>query len=150
MAYDFQHSVEVSVSREAAWRFWTNVSNWLIDAGIASVTLDGPFQPGGKGTTKTKDAQLVQWQIVEVTEGQSAVIEIPMPGATLRFAWKFEELSESLARLTQQITLVGDQADTYVAQLGDKFEENIQAGMKKLSQEIERANAGSFGSGRVS
>ena len=139
MAYQFQHSVEVGVSREAAWRFWTNVGNWLLDAAVEWVKLGGPFQPGSKGTTKTKDAQLVQWQIAEVSEGESALIEIPMPGATARFAWNLDELAEEKTRLTQLITLSGEQADVIMAQMTEGFEQNIREGMKKLSDEMERS-----------
>jgi len=145
MAYQFQHSVEVSVSREASWRFWTNVGNWVLDADIEWVELDGRFQPGAEGTTKTRGAELVRWRIAEVSEGKAATIEIPMPGATARFAWRFEALSEERSRLTQQITLSGVQADMYTAQLGDGFEQGIRQGMKKLSQEIERSADGRQG-----
>jgi hypothetical protein len=107
VAYQFQHSVEARVSREAAWRFWTRVENWVLDAGIEWVTLDGPFEAAVRGTTKTRGADLVQWEIAEMSEGETAVIEIPLPGAAARFAWKFEELVEERTRLTQQITLSG-------------------------------------------
>ncbi len=75
MAYQFQHSVEVGVSQEAAWRFWTNVENWTLDVAIEWVKLDGFFQAGVQGTTKTRGADLVQWEIAEVSKGESAVIE---------------------------------------------------------------------------
>lgn len=122
MANQFQHSVEVGVSQEAAWSFWTNVGNWTLDAAIEWILLDGLFQAGAQGTTKTRGADLVQWEIAEMSEGERAVIEIPMPGATARFAWKFEELAEERTRLTQQITLSGDQAEMYAAQMGEGFE----------------------------
>ncbi len=54
MAYQFEHSVEVGVGRETAWRFWTNVENWVLDADIEWVTLDDPFRAGARGTTKTR------------------------------------------------------------------------------------------------
>lgn len=105
--------------------------------------LDGVFHAGAQGTTKTRGADLVQWEIAEVSEGESAVIEIPMPGATARFAWKFEELAEERTRLTQQIRLSGDQADMYAAQMGEGFEQGIREGMEKLSKEMERSANGS-------
>jgi hypothetical protein len=138
MAYQFQHSVEVGVSQEAAWRFWTNVENWTLDVAIEWVKLDGFFQAGVQGTTKTRGADLVQWEIAEVSEGESAVIEIPMPEAAARFVWKFEELAEERTRLTQQITLSGEQVDMYVAQMGEGFEQGVRQGMEKLSKEMER------------
>jgi hypothetical protein len=39
MAWEFEHSVECQVSRDFAWRFWTNVANWTLDTSVESVTL---------------------------------------------------------------------------------------------------------------
>lgn len=142
MTYQFEHSVEVGVGRETAWRFWTNVENWVLDADIEWVTLDAAFKAGARGTTKTKGADLVQWEIAEVSEGESAVIEIPMPDAVARFAWKFEELAEERTRLIQQITLSGEQSDVFATQMGEGFEQGIREGMKKLSSEMERSAGG--------
>ncbi len=140
MSYEFQHAVVVSVSRESAWRFWTNVENWSLDPAIEWVTLDGSFQAGAHGTTKTRGAEIVQWHITEVSEPESATIEIPMPGATARFSWRFEELSDTKARMTQRITLEGEQAEAYAAQLGAGFEQGIREGMEKLRAAIEQAS----------
>ena len=112
MAWQFIYSIQVNVNREFAWRFWTSVENWSFDPDIEWVKLDGPFEVGARGTTKTKGADLVNWEITDLREGEAAVIEIPLPGATGRFAWRFEERSETSARLTQQITLAGPQAES--------------------------------------
>lgn len=141
MAYQFQHSIEVGVSKEVAWRFWTNVENWALDAAIESVNLDGSFTSGAKGTTMMKGADVVQWEIAEVNEGERAVIEIKMPGTVARFTWKFEELRGEKTRLLQEITLSGEQAEMYAGQMGAGFEQGIREGMTKLAQEMERARS---------
>ena len=48
-AWAFEHSIECPVTVEFAWRFRTDVSNWVLDADVESVELDGPFQAGSKG-----------------------------------------------------------------------------------------------------
>ncbi len=84
----------------------------------------------------------MRWEIAEVSDGNGAVIEIPLPGATAHFAWKFEGLAEGRTRLTQQITVSGEQLDMYSAKLGEEFEQGIREGMKKLSNEMERTADG--------
>lgn len=138
MSYEFQHSVEVVIGREAAWRFWTNVENWKLDPAIEWVTLDGPFQAGAHGTTKTREAEMVQWQITQVREQESATIEIPWPGVRARFSWRFEALSEARTHMTQQITLEGEQAEAFAAQMGAGFEQGVREGMEKLRAAMER------------
>lgn len=115
------------------------MENWVLDSAIEWVKLDGPFQPGVKGTTMTTTSELVHWEIVSVDMGEGAVIEIPLPGAVARFAWRFEELPNDCTRLNQEITLTGDQADSYVGQMGADFEQGIRDGMRKLCTEIERS-----------
>ena len=137
MAWQFNHSIETRVSREFAWRFWTDVENWSFDPAIEWVKLDGPFRVGAKGTTRMKGADLVNWEITDLKEGESALIEIPLPGAIGRFFWRFEELSKATTRITQQITLRGPQAEMYEAQMGPEMEQGIRAGMEALGKALE-------------
>jgi hypothetical protein len=139
MTWTFKQSAEVKVNREYAWNFWTSVENWVLDPAIEWVTLDGPFQAGVKGTTKTTGSELVRWEIVSVLEGEGAVIEIPMPGAVARFAWRFEELENDCTRLTQEIILLGERADSYAGQMDAGFEQGLREGMEKLCAEMERS-----------
>jgi hypothetical protein len=141
MTWSFKHSAEVKVNREYAWNFWTSVENWVLDPAVEWVTLDGPFKAGAKGTTKTTGLELVRWDVVSVVEGEGAVIEIPVPGAVARFSWRFEELANDRTRLTQEITLTGDQANSYVGQMDAAFEQGIKEGMDKLCAEMEQSIA---------
>ena len=50
-AWAFEHSVECAATREFAWVFWTEVSNWKLDADVESVELTGPFATGSHGIT---------------------------------------------------------------------------------------------------
>ena len=84
--WKFEHSVECQVSRDFAWQFWTNVDNWVLDPSVESVKLNGSFAAGTKGTTKPRDLDPVDWQLTEVQDRSSAVIEIPAPGAIVRFS----------------------------------------------------------------
>ena len=90
-AWAFEHSVECPVTREFAWRFWTDVNNWRLDSDVESVELNGPFAAGSRGVTITRSSGKVEWLIVSVQAETGAVIEVPGGGAVARFRWTFED-----------------------------------------------------------
>jgi hypothetical protein len=90
--WTLEHSVECKVDRDFAWRFWTNVSNWpSVDSSLESATLDGQFQSGAKVISKPRGGEAIHGQIADVQDGSGATIIIPVPGAALRCAWRFED-----------------------------------------------------------
>ena len=108
--WSYEHSVECPVRAEFAWRFWTDVRNWAMDADVESVKLDGPFASGARGATITRSRGRVEWRLADVEAGRSAIIEFPVEGAVAQVRWIFEDLGER-TRLTQRIGLVGEGAD---------------------------------------
>ena len=140
MSYQFRNSIEAKVSRQTAWDFWTMVKNWEFDPAVESIKLEGEFAEGSKGITKTKGGvEPIAWEIKSVTPGERAVIEIPLAGAVVSFAWSFESADENKARLTQVITLVGEKADDYLPMVGQGFEDGVRQGMATLAVEMEKA-----------
>jgi len=114
--WTFEDTVECSVSKEFAWNFWTNVSNWTLDADIISVQLEGPFAVGVNGVTPTKSSGRIGWRVAELQPGR-AVLEFPVPGAVARFAFTFEDV-EGRTRIRQQVSLSGEEASAYVVTVG--------------------------------
>ena len=140
-AWSFEHSIDCNVTTEFAWNFWTNVSNWALDADVESIEIDGPFSAGARGSTNSKSSGRVEWRIVEVQAGR-AVIEFPLSGAVGRFVWTFEDLG-GCTRITQRCTLDGEQAGTYAKAVGPSLEAGIPEGMRKLCETMENvARAG--------
>jgi hypothetical protein len=131
----FEHSVECGVPVAFAWNFWTDVSNWALDADVESLEFAGPFAAGSRGFTNSKSSGRIEWQIVEVQTGK-AVIEFPLPGAVGRFTWTFEDIGRR-TRITQHCTLEGEQADTYAKAIAPSLEVGIPAGMRKLCDAME-------------
>jgi hypothetical protein len=41
--WTFEHTIECSASSDFAWKVWTNVENWAVDADLESVELRGGF-----------------------------------------------------------------------------------------------------------
>jgi hypothetical protein len=137
--WNFEHVVECKADRKLAWQFWTNVSNWpAIDSSVESASLDGPFQSGTKGTTKPRGREPIRWQLGEVQEGRSAVVIVPVPGAALRCAWKFEDSAIHKTRITQRAVIEGEKARNYIATVAPELEAGIPQGMQKLAETIEQ------------
>ena len=140
MSYRFQNSVEVAVSREAAWDYWTTVKNWESDPAIEAIILDREFAPGSKGITRMKNGgEPIEWEIKSVSPGKAAVIEILLDRAVALFDWKFEAAGENNARFTQTITLDGENADDYLPMVGKEFEDGVRQGMAALARNMEKA-----------
>src|SRR5436305_7799141 len=122
-AWTFEHSVECDATVEFAWTYWTHVPNWRLDTDVESVEIDGPFATGTRGRTHSKSSGVVNWEIVEAEPGR-AVIETALPGAVLRFCWRFEEATGG-TRMTQRCLLEGEQARTFAAAAAAALEPGI-------------------------
>ena len=139
MPWRTEHSVEARVSRDRAWRYWTTVTNWTIDPAIEWVKIDGPFACGAIGETKPVDGDPVRWAVVEIDEGERAVIEVRVPGAVARFVWQFEQLAAERTRLTQTVTIEGPAGNAQAEQIGAELEQGIGLGMRMLANAMDRA-----------
>ena len=138
MAWEFAYSIECPLNRAFAWQFWSHVENWLFDVSVESVVLDGPFAAGTTGTTKPRGGDPLNWQLIEVEAGRRAVIAITLPGAVVKFHWRFEDLPNDATRISQQVTLEGESAADYLAGAAE-LEKGIPEGMRKLCEEIIKA-----------
>jgi hypothetical protein len=137
--WSFEFSLECAASREFAWQFWTDVRNWpVVDHSVETASLDGPFRSGAHGTTKPRGANTVHWQLEEVQEGHAAVVAIAVPGAALRFEWKFEDAGRG-TRITQRASYKGDKTEDYLPGIALQLEKEMPAGMRKLAEAIEHA-----------
>jgi hypothetical protein len=137
--WTFEHSVECAAERKFAWQFWTNVDNWpVVDPSVEGVSLSGEFVAGTIGTTKPRDMESVNWKLVEVQDGEQAVIEVAVPGAGMRFHMTFADTESGGTRITQQVRIEGERADDYIA-FGEELEKGIPLGMQRLREAIEQA-----------
>ena len=128
--WQFEYSVETSASPAFAWRYWTDVGNWVDPP--ARFALEGVFDTGSRGTTFIPGQEPLQWVIEEVQPGRSARIRMQLDRAAFFFEWRFEEASERRTRLTQRVTLTGDNREAY-AQGVQVFQANLPGGMKKMA-----------------
>jgi hypothetical protein len=136
--WQFEHSVETGASRQFAWKYWTNVGNWVDPP--AEFRIEGPFAPGSRLISSVPGQDPWHSVIREVQPGTAASIEMQLAGAVLRFDWRFDELPAHRTRITQRLTLAGENAAGY----RDKvviFESSVPEGMKRLATVMERAEA---------
>jgi hypothetical protein len=138
--WELSHSIHCHVPRAFAWAYWSNVSNWAFDADIERVVIDGPFEAGSQGATISKTSGHISWRLAEVVQESRATVEFPLPGAAGIFRWLFEE-AEGGTRITQRVTIEGEQAASMVAAFGSTLQTALPAGMKKLAEQIEMAAA---------
>ncbi|HKA21591.1 MAG TPA: SRPBCC family protein [Blastocatellia bacterium] len=140
MTWELKHSVIANASLQMVWAWHSNVDNWARFEGdaVESITLDGPFQAGTRITTKMPGQEPRISTLTEVEPPGRSVIQMELPEAVLRFAWTFEELSDSQTRMTQHITLEGPNAEAYVATMEEFFAPNIGKGMARIAEEIAR------------
>ena len=139
-AWEITHSVDANVSPAFAWAYMTNTANW--DDPPATFELDGPFAAGSRGTTRIPGQEPRYWHIREVVPMKSYTFEMPVDGAAISVNWQFAALAERGTRLTQHITLQGENAAMYVAPVQAAFGANLAPGMDRIATAMERAEAG--------
>ena len=135
--WEMTHSVEADADVEFAWKYWSDVRNW--DDPPAKFVLEGEFVKGARGVTHTPGQPPITWFIREVTPGGGATIEIPADGAAMVFEWRFVGTGEGRTRITQQVSLRGENAGTYL-EFTKIFETNLPGGMKRMADAIADAS----------
>jgi hypothetical protein len=116
----------------------TDVGNWSDPP--ASFALEGPFREGTRGMTRMPGRPPASWTIRDVEPGRAYTIEGGsfLDRAVLLVHWRFDPVSTRAARLTQRIELLGENAAAYVDEIKSAFEPNLEPGMRRIAQSMER------------
>jgi hypothetical protein len=130
-AWKMEHSVETDAAPDVAWKYWTNIENWIDPP--AEFELDGPFVEGARGVTRIPGQSPLHWVIREIQAPEKATIETQLDGARLSFEWRFTGLADGRTRLTQRVELRGENATPYVAQLDSILRVTLPEGMRKIA-----------------
>jgi hypothetical protein len=133
------YAIDVDVPVSYAWSYMTDVRNW--NDPPAEFSLEGPFVDGTRGLTHTPGQPPIWWTIRDVERGRAYTIESGpfLDRAVLRFYWQFDPLSERSARMAQRVELSGENAAAYVDEIKTAFGANLEPGMRRIAQMIERA-----------
>jgi len=128
-----QQSVDAEVSVSFAWQFMTDVGNWSDPP--AEFALEGPFEPGTRGTTTMPGQPANSWMIGEVDRGRGYTIVGALDeNVSLIVHWRFDPLPDSRTRLTQRLELWGENAARYVDDIRAAFEPNLEPGMRRIAR----------------
>ena len=138
-AWEMTHSVETDGAPDVAWKYWTNIENWIDPP--AEFELHGPFVEGARGVTRIPGQPLMHWIIRDMQSPETATIETQLDGASLSFEWRFAGLADGRTRLTQHVELWGANAGVYVAQLDSILRVTLPEGMKKIADRMAAAAA---------
>jgi hypothetical protein len=114
-----EHSVEVPVTLDFAWRFRTDVTTW--DDPPARFVLDGPFMDGATGTTNFPNQPPLKWHVRDVRIAETFTIAMELEGAVLRAEWMFAEVADNGTRMTQRLVLSGPNGASYREQVQSGF-----------------------------
>ena len=144
MSWELKHSVIANANRQTVWEFVSNIDNLARIEGdaVESITLDGPYQAGSKGTTKMQGQEPIHWRLADVEPPRRSVTEMELTGAVVRFNWTYEELPDGRTRLSQHIVLEGPGAEAYVPFMEEHIAGNLPQGMQRLAEEVARYAAG--------
>jgi hypothetical protein len=136
--WECQCSIDVDVPVSFAWAYMTDIRNW--NDPPAEFALEGPFVEGTRGTTQMPGRPPALWTLRDVEPGRGYTIEHRsfFERAVLLAHWRFDPLSERTARLTQRMELLGENAAAYVAEIKSAFEPNLEPGMRRIAEAIER------------
>jgi hypothetical protein len=81
----------------------------------------------------------LRWQIRDVQAAAAFTIEMPLNGAMMTFQWSFDAVSNHRTRMTQRITLSGDNAMAYVRQVQAELGSNLANGMNRVADAMTKA-----------
>ncbi|MEX0287993.1 MAG: hypothetical protein AB3N14_02695 [Flavobacteriaceae bacterium] len=139
--WQFEHTVACNTDKSFAWAFWTDVRNWerLEGNAVEWIRLNGPFEKGTSGETKSQGQEPHSWRITALEPEQSATIDITLDGAVFSNIILMDTIAPKSTKITQRLSLSGDKAASFVNGM-KMFETTAPQGLKKLAEAIEAAS----------
>jgi len=138
--WQYEHSAETHASPASIWHFYSDVSTWPgWDAGIAEITIDGPFAAGTTGTMTPTGQSPLAFRIVDAEPelGFADQTEIPGAGILLRFTHRIAALPEGRTRITHSVAISGPGAEALGPQIGPGVTVGIPEAMATLARQAD-------------
>lgn len=130
-----EHTIVVNAGLPLVWAERTDVSTWHDPP--AEFRLDGPFVDGARGETLMTGQEPVRWQVRDVRAPDGYTVDVPVEGAIIAFEWAFAEIGPERTRVTQRISISGENAEAYAEHVRHNFGATIDDGMKRLGAQLE-------------
>jgi hypothetical protein len=136
-----EESAQTRAAAAFAFDYLASVENMAADPGIERVETDGPRRDrvGMRGTTYLVGGGSTDWQVTAVEPGRRLVFDITLRDATVRFEFRFEELSGGGSIISQRVRLFGPNASEYLEGVAAGFESTLQDGMRAVRDRIDAA-----------
>jgi len=95
------------INKEAIWRIWTDVNNWVAwHEDLDNCKMDGAFVVGNHFMLKPKGAPAVKIELVEIEEGRQFTDCTKFLGAKMYDTHALEETADGLC-LTNTLVVTG-------------------------------------------
>jgi len=140
VALILEHSVEVPVSLDFAWRFRTDIATWQDPP--ARFTLHGPFVEGALGETAMPNQPPMKWRVRNLRIAEAFAIEMQLDGALLTAEWRFDAVADDRTKMTQRLVLSGPNATFFRDQMQAGFGPGLADGMNRIAMQMVSAATG--------
>jgi len=121
--WEYEHSVETTVAREAIWRRWSDVASWpQWNAGIARIEIDGPFAVGTTfRMTAPGEEEPISLHLAHIVPGEEFTDEMDAGEFVVRTLHRIEDLPGGGTRIVYRTEISGPAADQVGPELGPQI-----------------------------
>jgi hypothetical protein len=139
--WEKKESVEATAPAAFCFRYWADVKNMAADPGIERVETDGPYRdrPGMHGRTHLVGGGTTDWVVAEVEPERRVVIDMALPGASLRFDFRVEDRVGGGSVLSQRVSLFGPNAAQHLEEVEAGFATSLRDGMRAVRDRMDEA-----------
>jgi uncharacterized protein YndB with AHSA1/START domain len=135
--WEFEHSVQASVSPERVWALWTDVSGWPDwNPGVARAELDGPLTEGVTGSVRGAGGPASKLTVLELEPERRLVTEASERLMRLRFEYELADGEDGRLRITHRVRMSGLATPLMRRTVGPRLERSIPIALAAL---VERA-----------
>ncbi|MGH3999242.1 MAG: SRPBCC family protein [Pseudonocardiaceae bacterium] len=132
----YEHTADTSATAAQVWARYVDVATWAQwNAGVAAVSLDGPFAAGTTGTLTPPGGEPLPFRIVAAEPGRSYTSETHIAETvTLRSRSVLTPLPTGGTRISQHSELVGPAAEYFAASFGPALAEGVPRTVTALAR----------------
>ena len=135
--FQYENAISGKMDIEKVWTLYSDVSRWSEwDSDMQSVTLDGDFVAGAKGTMFMKEMPPLPFTLGEVEKGQTFVSSSRLGEITVQFGHFISRGKNDEYTIKHTVTITG-QNDAQLQGIGQGIVAHIPASMEKLFQLVE-------------
>jgi hypothetical protein len=141
--WTFEHGQTTKAGTAEVFALLSNVAGWPEwNAGVESVTLDGPFVAGTRGVMAVPDQDPLSFRLIWVDpqKGFEDETELPEAGVVVRVRHTLDALPEAGTRITYRATIDGPAADEIGPEIGPAITADFPTVVAALAERAEAAH----------